>query len=267
MVSRSVFFDLSRFYENVSHMAMKQAAVHYSFDLGLLRSLCALYRGPRRVRWMSATSRAIVPNGTVVAGCSCATGVVKLLTLCVLKAVALETPVCRPINLVDDVKLHAVGGVRTVAAQLVKAVNLVLAAMQQLELPVNTSKTCFMVSDHALLDLLLADPEWPLDVSLLSETHRDLGGDSLDGSRRRIPIQSARFSEALASASRLRNLGRGKNAFRVFRAGPAAKACWGAPVLGVSNSALRGLRVAAARSHGPLQPGSSLGFSLLFSSS
>ena len=109
MVSGSVFFDLSRFYENVSHMAMKQAAVHYSFDLSLLRSLCALYRGPRRVRWMSATSRAIVPNGTVVAGCSCATGVVKLLTLCVLKAVAVETPVCRPINLVDDVKLHAVG--------------------------------------------------------------------------------------------------------------------------------------------------------------
>ena len=66
---------------------------------------------------MSATSRCILPNGTVVAGCSCATGVVKLLTLCVLREVAIKTPVCRPVNLVDDIKLHAVGGEKVVSEQ------------------------------------------------------------------------------------------------------------------------------------------------------
>ena len=45
-----------------------------------------------------------MPHGTVIAGCSCATGVVKLLTLCVLRTISVETPVCRPLNLVDDLK-------------------------------------------------------------------------------------------------------------------------------------------------------------------
>eukprot|EP00959_Pyramimonas_sp_CCMP1952_P146124 3059554-Pyramimonas_sp.AAC.1 len=71
-----------------------------------------------------------------------------------------------------------------------------------------------MVSNNALLDKLLEDPKWPLDVSLLSDCHRDLGGDALDGSRRRIPIQLSRASAALSAARRLQNIGRGKEAAR-----------------------------------------------------
>ena len=180
-----------------------------------------------------------------------------MLTLCVLREVAIKTPVCRPVNLVDDIKLHAVGGAKIVSEQLVRAVLLVLEAMQQLELPLNVSKTCFMVSDNELLERLLEDPGWPFDVSLLSDTHRDLGGDAVDGSRRRIPIQQGRQAAAISAAARLRAVGRGREAFRVFRAGPSAKASWGSAIQGISNTALRALREAAARSTGPLQPGSS----------
>ena len=41
---------------------------------------------------------------------------------------------------------------------------------------------------------------------------------------------------------------------------------WGSAIQGLSTTSLRALRVAAARSAGPLQPGASLGFMLLFSS-
>eukprot|EP00959_Pyramimonas_sp_CCMP1952_P011886 250636-Pyramimonas_sp.AAC.1 len=64
MVSGTLYFDISKFFENVSHAAMRAASRHYGFDERLLRTLCVLYRGPRRVRWPGATSRKVMPNGT-----------------------------------------------------------------------------------------------------------------------------------------------------------------------------------------------------------
>ena len=98
--------------QGASRGALKECARHFGFNAGLLRSFCALYRGPRRVRWLAATSRSILPSGTVVSGCSGAAGFVGLLTLCVLKEVAVQALVCRSVNVVDDIKLHAVGDVR-----------------------------------------------------------------------------------------------------------------------------------------------------------
>ena len=99
-----------------------------------------------------------------MASCPRATGAVKLLTLCVIKEAVLETPFCRPIDFVDDTKLRAIGGLRTAAAQLGKAVNITLAAARQVELPVNRSKSCFMVGDIELPCFLLDHPDWSLGV-------------------------------------------------------------------------------------------------------
>ena len=79
LTSITLFFDIMKFYEMISHDELRTAALHFGFDLGLLRALCCLYRAPRHARWGVSTSAKVRANGTVVAGCSCATGVSKLL--------------------------------------------------------------------------------------------------------------------------------------------------------------------------------------------
>ena len=152
-----------------------------------------------------------------------------------------------------------------VARQLAQAANTVITEMGRLGLPLNLGKTCVLSSAVELTEALLADPEWPFDASFFASTHRDLGGDATDGRHRRVPTQAGRLAAASAAAGRLQKIGGGRAAARVHRAGPAAKASWGAHIMGLGNSALRSLRVSAARSFGPLQPGSSLGLTLLLS--
>ena len=87
----TVFYDIRKLYENISPQELRQTADHFSFDGALLKALCCLYKAPRRARWPGGTSRLSHPNGTIVAGCSAATGVAKPMTLTPLKRIDSET--------------------------------------------------------------------------------------------------------------------------------------------------------------------------------
>ena len=92
LTSISTFYDIAAFYENVSHEQLRVAASHYSYNLGLLRALCVMYRSPRHARWGASVSGPTEANGTIVAGCSCATGTAKLMMLSVLRDIAISIP-------------------------------------------------------------------------------------------------------------------------------------------------------------------------------
>ena len=46
----SVYFDISKFYERMSHELLLKAAQGCDLSPGLLRALCVLYEGPRRAK-------------------------------------------------------------------------------------------------------------------------------------------------------------------------------------------------------------------------
>ena len=123
--------DLKRFYENISHAELFSAAKAANFPLPLIRALCCLYRAPRRVSWQGAISRLIYPNGTTVAGCSCATSLARLLLLATLRRASVDFKAVRLKNVIDDVSFHAVGGFQTVTRELAASFNQVAKAVRQ----------------------------------------------------------------------------------------------------------------------------------------
>eukprot|EP00959_Pyramimonas_sp_CCMP1952_P121242 2535130-Pyramimonas_sp.AAC.1 len=90
----------------VSHQELLCAARDIDFPLALLRPLHALRRGPRRAVYQQSVSDVINANGSIIAGCSCATGLAKLLTITTLRSIGVKCDLTRIKDLIDDISLH-----------------------------------------------------------------------------------------------------------------------------------------------------------------
>eukprot|EP00959_Pyramimonas_sp_CCMP1952_P324195 6785124-Pyramimonas_sp.AAC.1 len=118
------------------------------------------------------------------------------MTLCLLKRLAEETPPCRALNVVDDLTTHTIGGPKTVIANTIVSFEIVTSELESRKLSINWDKTKFMMSDRSQLPELAQDPRWKLADDKLVISHRDLGGDSLDGRARRVGAQASRPAAA-----------------------------------------------------------------------
>ena len=71
--------DLEKIYEHISHQVLYDQAVATGFNLVLLRALCVMYSGYRVVSYRGMVSEAFRVGGTILAGCSCAVALAKLI--------------------------------------------------------------------------------------------------------------------------------------------------------------------------------------------
>ena len=104
----SVYFDISKFYERIDHGLLKQAAEAHGFDVGLVKALCVAYAGPRRATVDGAVSEEIRAVGTVIAGCSCATTMARLILHDLITRSRALMPIGRVINVIDDISGHGI---------------------------------------------------------------------------------------------------------------------------------------------------------------
>ena len=230
----SFYVDLLKYYEHIGHAELKIAAQAWGFDLGLLRALCCTYVAPRRARIGACLSDAMVANGTVVAGCSCATALAKLVLLSALRAAAIAAPIARLLNVVDDVSAHVTGARSMVAQQLGATYRAFCAKVKEANLPISRHKTKALATSKELRLALMKQPGWDIGPDDFVDVHRDLGGDAISGSYRRVTTTVARERQARAQGRKLTRLFRpGLDRARVFRAGPTAKATWGSAIMGV----------------------------------
>ena len=221
----SFYADFSKYYEHIGHEELKIAAQAWGFDLGLLRALCCAYLAPRRARIGSCLSEAIMANGTVAAGCSCATALAKLLLLSALRAAALAALMAGLLNVVDDVSGHVAGPLTMVAQQLGAAYRAFCAKMAEARLPLSRSKTKALATSKELRAALMRQPGWDIGLEDFVDVHRDLGGDAVSGSYRRVTTAASRERQAKAQGRKLTRLFRpGLDRARTFRAGPTAEA-------------------------------------------
>ena len=98
----------------------------------------------------------------MVAGCSCATGVSKLLLLATLRRIAAEVPPYRGVNIVEDITAHIIGGAATALRAADQLREIVQSGMSAAKLPLSWGKTCFLLSNRSLLQELLQQPGWTL---------------------------------------------------------------------------------------------------------
>ncbi|CAK0841387.1 unnamed protein product [Prorocentrum cordatum] len=101
--------DLRKFYENISHKELLVDANSTGFPVKLLRACCVTYSGYRVITVDGACSAPSRATGTVLADCSCATGIAKLLLFRSCKKVAAFYPSVRPGSVVDDFTLQTAG--------------------------------------------------------------------------------------------------------------------------------------------------------------
>ena len=124
------------------------------FPLDLLNALVALYAGNKAITFGQACSEPFNVGGTILAGCSCATVLAKVLFMRILIAVSGAFPSVWTENVVDDVSLQVLGPQRLVATVLRKAGNMLSLRLEGLRLPISVSKIGFVASSDELARLL-----------------------------------------------------------------------------------------------------------------
>ena len=88
----TVLVDLHKFYEHVRWSHLRAAAVQFQFPVMLLRALCVVYSGGRRILYGGAVSASLFATRSVIAGCSAATTLAKLLLLGPLRSTLQNRP-------------------------------------------------------------------------------------------------------------------------------------------------------------------------------
>ena len=121
MAAASILADLLKFYELVSHDALRREAEAVGFNLRLLRALCVIYSSPRIALAGGCASEPFAVGGTIAAGCSCATGLAKVMLIGLLRLVRGSSPLVTVKNIVDDVGIMCYGTPERAARDLSRA--------------------------------------------------------------------------------------------------------------------------------------------------
>ena len=254
----TLFGDIEKFYEFVSHEVLTNEADADGFPLDLLKALCGLYGGARVAVFDGMVSDAIDCGGTILAGCSCATTLAKVLVYRLLRSLNKKYCGLHIKNVVDDVSLQMIGTVKFIKENLGRAGLHFARGLQGLRLPLSVAKTSFVASSKELANTL--EKEWAEFNFRAQDVCRNLGTDATAGRRRRVPTANKRLKGASARTKRLLRLrAAGANASYAQRSGPTSAGIWGGPVVGLTDAKLNGLRISALRAGGRLPKGASLG--------
>ena len=99
----SVLIDIVKFYEFVIHSMLLAACQDLGYPMRLAFMLVAAYQEPRTLRAYGSLSEAVVAFQVMLAGCSHATTMARVLLTHVLKVSLVRSPSVTARALIDDV--------------------------------------------------------------------------------------------------------------------------------------------------------------------
>ena len=136
----TVMLDISKFYERIAHGKLLREAKQVGFPAKLLRIACALYGGFRTVRFGASYSEPFKTKGTIIAGCSLATTLARVLCFRLLQSIGNSFPSVHLNNVVDDFSCHCVATVNHIGREMSGAVLRLADGLDELECRVNLGK-------------------------------------------------------------------------------------------------------------------------------
>ncbi len=254
--------DLAAFFETVDRQILMQEAHALDFPLPVLRAALGMYAAPRVITLQGRVSRELHPTVGVVAGCSLAMAMTKLLYIRILDKYVSTLPSSVSLDThVDDFTLSAVGPPAQVAADLTRARDDLATVMQSLGCKFAEDKTIVTASSRRLA----ADLARRIGIAgSVTSAPCLLGVDCTAGATRArlkgTSKKAARLRAALARKTKLRRLHKviGSRANKIFRAGILPAATYDAPIWGISDAEVTKLRRLAAVAMSPKAPGRSL---------
>ncbi len=244
-------YDLKQYYEHIGITELAVGARRFGLPLQVTALLAHLYTGPRRIRVGQAVSVARFPRRSILAGCSFALLLIRLIIVkpaeSLMKIIEERirgwTASCHLTFYVDDGVITTVGDMDAVAFLHGWITRMVLNWVREvLRKSIATHKTTCVVSHAALRDRLAGE------MKALGVTAK-LGGEMLGidysagGALRSRPTQVARRRKAVARRCKIAWLRRlGGPAHKVARQGALAEHTFGCEVIGLPPAALRDAR-------------------------
>eukprot|EP00971_Amphidinium_carterae_P234055 4644697-Amphidinium_carterae.1 len=242
-----IFMDLRRAFDQVSHMDVLCAVRKHHLPARLWSTACSLYGGCRHLVWQQQVSLGRRVRGSILPGCSLATGFMLALLLDLMREVAAACPRLLSSNLVDDIAITSVGLDAAVAHDLLAGADIALRRPQVLGLPLSEGKCVIVASRESIAQELLRHLG-PHGFVARSQ-HRVLGLEAICTRRRRVVLQRARVKMASRRLSRVTKLRRAsrRSLARAARASPGASLLFGSTQVGIAPGRLRAVRRRFAR--------------------
>ncbi len=265
--SATTSYDLRSYYEHITVTELARGARRFGLPLEITALLAHLYVGPRRIRVGSSVSRSVYPRRSILAGCSFALLVIRVIIIGPVEQL-LELIDERlknwcasfhPTFYVDDGVITTVGELDAVALLHGWITRLVLNWVRAvLHKDIAHHKSACVVSCRELRDRLVGDmAELGIKPRLQGEM---LGVDfAAGGNLHKRPTQVTRRRKAMRRRSKIAWLRKlGGPAKRVAKTGAFAEQSYGGDVVGLPPAALRDARRIHSASTGVQCGGASL---------
>ena len=240
--------DLKKAYENVCHPQLAREAAALGFPLRLLKLALFFYRLPRVITIRGCATAMVRTSQTIVAGCSFATTLMRVVFMRTIDAIIVRHPRVTPFVVVDDVTLTTVSRSQDGAsADLENAlVDLTTCLEADCHMVVNESKSVIIANTAAVVKSIVARNERYENAG--AAYARNLGVDFSAGKRARTTIRRRRIKGIAPRVRRLRRLrAAGAKTVRLVKGTLTQAAAYAASVTGVTDHDLRALRRAVRR--------------------
>ncbi len=244
-------YDLSKYYEHIDISEFAVGARRFGLPLTITSLLAHLYVGPRRIRVGEVVSRTTFPRRSILAGCTFALMVIRLITIkpaeLLLKLIAARTAGwdlrVRPTFYVDDGVITSVGSLDAVGLLHGWVSRLVINWVRHvLKKDLAHHKSSCVASSAEVRERIRGDME-ALNIPVTLEGEM-LGVDyAAGGALRRRRLQTQRTRKAAKRRFKLawwRKVG-GK-ATKVAKTGALPEQAFGSEVVGMPPAALRDAR-------------------------
>ena len=240
--SASALLDLAKCYEKVKHGLLADKCQQHGFNAIVARLAISLYAGPRRLVANGAVSRQMCTKQGILAGCTFATTLLRVLLISSCDATALHWPSIRLGVFVDDASLQAVGLEEFVVTQLSESTAFLAECFEQdLFMQVSRAKSVLLGSSRALAMRLAARlRRWGF---MVADNAKNLGCDFASGKRIKRSSQIARRMKSQRRLHRFKVLRKaGASLGRVAHSGLSPACAYGFKVTGMPDGELQRVR-------------------------
>ena len=242
----AALLDLTKAYEKVDHKVLAEAAARYGFPLRVLKIALMFYRMSRVVIVEGLATSPVFTAQTIVAGCSFATVLLRLMLLPILDSVAANWPSAKMAVVVDDITIAGMGKQEEVASTVSGAVSEAIVGLEKAKLEVSDDKSVLM-SNVDVVRNAIASRVKRLKKGQTTHT-KNLGVDFTAGKPLRHKVSSIRLKKAAARIRRTRVLkNAGAKASRLVSTGLNPALLYGVGVVGMTDSHLLKVRRAARK--------------------
>ncbi len=255
--SAVVLDDLESFYETISRDVLISEAQELAFPMAILRASLGAYAGPRMLTLDGRAARELYAREGIIPGCTFATTYVKIFYVRRLDQLTAALPPQVTIDMyIDDAATSAEG-------EGAEVINIITEAREKLRETLTVDLGCRIAGAKTRVVASSASVSRGIAKRLdlphaVRRSAPNLGVDATAGARRRVirvgqSMRKARLGKGTARGRKLAKIARalGTRAVKIFTAGVAPEANYGAEVWGVSDAEAVKLRKAAGKALRP----------------